>query len=98
MSQCLLTCFGAKGDCHADACLQTVFVDFGLFYFSFFIEEMVVPNKTEYISNKYPLYKVYMGLIVEGTIPTLPPISFDFEKNCEESLFRPSQRKSLDDL
>ena len=27
------------------------------------------------IPNKYPLYKVYMGLIVKGTIPRVPPFS-----------------------
>ena len=26
------------------------------------------------ISNKYLLYKVYMGLIIEGTIPRVPAI------------------------
>ncbi len=27
------------------------------------------------IRNKYPLYKVYMGLIIKGTIPRVPPFS-----------------------
>ena len=27
------------------------------------------------IPNKYPLYKVYMGLIIKGTIPRVPPFS-----------------------
>ena len=27
------------------------------------------------IPNKYPLYKVYMGLITKGTIPQVPPFS-----------------------
>ena len=28
-----------------------------------------------YIPNKYPLHKVYMGLIIKGTIPRVPPFS-----------------------
>ena len=28
-----------------------------------------------YIPNKYPLYKVYMGLSIRGTIPRLPAFS-----------------------
>ena len=27
------------------------------------------------LTNKYPLYKVYMGLIIKGTIPRVPPFS-----------------------
>ena len=27
------------------------------------------------IPNKYPLYKVYMGLSMKGTIPRVPPFS-----------------------
>ena len=27
------------------------------------------------ISSKYPLYKVYMGLTIKGTIPRVPPFS-----------------------
>ena len=27
------------------------------------------------IPNKYPLYMVYMGLIIKGTIPRVPPFS-----------------------
>ena len=27
------------------------------------------------IPNKYPLYKVYMGLIIKGTIPRVPAFS-----------------------
>ena len=27
------------------------------------------------IPNKYPLFKVYMGLIIKGTIPRVPPFS-----------------------
>ena len=27
------------------------------------------------IPNRYPLYKVYMGLIIKGTIPRVPPFS-----------------------
>ena len=30
------------------------------------------------ISNKYPLYLVYMGLIIKGTIPRVPPFSLWF--------------------
>ena len=31
--------------------------------------------KTGDISKKYPVYKVYMGLIIKGTIPRVPPFS-----------------------
>ena len=35
------------------------------------------PLKGVYPINtyKYPLYKVYMGLIIKGTIPRVPPFS-----------------------
>ena len=33
------------------------------------------PLKVDIILNKYPLYKVYMGLIIRGTIPRVPAFS-----------------------
>ena len=32
-----------------------------------------IPNKIN--PNKYPLYKVYMGLMIKGTIPRVPPFN-----------------------
>ena len=37
---------------------------------------LLEPFKRGYIPNKYPLYKVNMGLIIKGTIPRVfPPFS-----------------------
>ena len=35
---------------------------------------MTIPLEGD-IPNRYPLYKVYMGLIIKGTIPRVPPFS-----------------------
>ena len=38
-----------------------------------------------YIPNKYPLYKVYMGLIIKGTIPRVAPFSLWIIENHAQS-------------
>ena len=49
---------------------------FHLWALCIWTQRQKVPNgKKWYIPNKYPLYKVYMGLTIKGTIPRVPPSS-----------------------
>ena len=44
------------------------------------------------IPNRYPLYKVYMGLIIKGTIPRVPPFS-PWSMRCDSQWFIPCPAK-----